>query len=64
MAFLYDLEFDIRTLQNVWSQKLLERYKTPVIIYLQQNFLINMQIWIHMYNQKLLFCVYYHVHSQ
>ena len=32
--------------------------------YLQQFFLINMQIWIHMYNQKLLFCVYYHVHSQ
>ena len=33
MAFLYDHEFDIRTLQNVWSQKLLERYKTPVIIF-------------------------------
>ena len=33
MTFLYDLEFDIRTLQNVWSQKLLERYKTPVIVF-------------------------------
>lgn len=33
MAFLYDHEFDIRTLQNVWNQKLLERYQTPVIIF-------------------------------